>query len=475
MTDTSSSIEGPGKGKAFFDRAKTVAATGNFDYAIDMYIEGLNREPDNLNEHKALREVAFRRKMAGGKVPSGLLGPKPPFKGKNPKEALLNAEWTLSKDFGNRAAMMTMMRNAAQLNYVDVAVWIGTMARENNRTDKSPKLDVYLELADIFEKIGEFNEASKSVQEAIQLKPNDMELHTRAKDLSAQETLKRGQYEKGEDFKKSIKDTEETKKLMEEENLSRSEEYRIKAVMTSKAEYDKNPLEVQNIAKHAKALTDMDEESYENQAIDILNKAYNETKVYRFKVQLGDIKIKQFKRNERLLKDAYAADPEDKEILRQLKQLTRDRLMFELEEFRERSENFPTDMGVRFEYGARLFHTNHFDEAIAALQEAQQSPKHRVKALHYLGLSFMAQKMLPEAIDTFKRSIDEYDLAATGNKEACELFYWYGRALQENGNSPEAIDVYSKIVRWDISFRDARKRLNELRAAVGGNAAPPAA
>ena len=36
--------EGPGKGKAFFDRARSVAATGNFDYAIDMYIE----VPDNF-------------------------------------------------------------------------------------------------------------------------------------------------------------------------------------------------------------------------------------------------------------------------------------------------------------------------------------------------------------------------------------------------------------------------------------------
>src|SRR5262245_38104470 len=66
--------EGPGKGQAFFDRAKTVADTGNYDYAIEMYIQGLNREPFNVDQHKALREVAMKRRIAGGKSGGGLLG-----------------------------------------------------------------------------------------------------------------------------------------------------------------------------------------------------------------------------------------------------------------------------------------------------------------------------------------------------------------------------------------------------------------
>ncbi|MCL2645939.1 MAG: hypothetical protein FWD61_02915 [Phycisphaerales bacterium] len=477
MTDTPSTgnpIEGPGKGKVFFDRARTVAATGNFDYAINLYIDGLNREPANMVEHQALRETAFRRKVAGGKAASGLLGPKPPYKGKSSKDALLNAEWILAKDVGNRAAMMTIARNAALLDLPELVVWIGIMARENNRTDKNQKLDIYIELADIFEKIGEFNEASKCIQAAIGLKPNDMELHSRAKDLAAQETLKKGKYEKGEDFKESIKDKEVTKQLLEEENLNRSEEYRLKTLQQAKIDYEKNTKEVQVISKYAKALKDMDDEEHENTAIEMLTKAYAETKVYRFKVELGDIRIKQFKRNLRMLKEAVQADPKDAETLKQYQQLHRELLLFELGEYRERAENFPTDMAIRYEYGARLFETRHYDEAIAALQEAQNSPKHRVEALHYLGRAFMAQKMVPEALDTFKRSIDEYDLAPTGDRKSRELHYWYGVALQENGSIPEAIDVFSKIVRWDISYKDARKRLNDLRAGAAAPPAPPA-
>ena len=38
-------------------------------------------------------------------------------------------------------------------------------------------------------------------------------------------------------------------------------------------------------------------------------------------------------------------------------------------------------------------------------------------------------------------------------------------------NIREAIDIYSKVVRWDIAFYDARKRLNDLRASLEGGAA----
>ena len=110
------SEEGPGKGKVYFERASAVAATGNFDYAIDLYIQGLFREPFNMDQHKQLREVAFHRKVNGGKAAGGLFGAKTPYKGKVPKEAMLNAEYLLAKDVGNITHMMQMVRNAAAAN-----------------------------------------------------------------------------------------------------------------------------------------------------------------------------------------------------------------------------------------------------------------------------------------------------------------------------------------------------------------------
>ena len=56
------------KAMAFFDRAEEVAATDNFDYAIEMYLDGLATWPTALEEgHKPLRDIALRRQAAGVK------------------------------------------------------------------------------------------------------------------------------------------------------------------------------------------------------------------------------------------------------------------------------------------------------------------------------------------------------------------------------------------------------------------------
>ena len=72
-------------------------------------------------------------------------------------------------------------------------------------------------------------------------------------------------------------------------------------------------------------------------------------------MQMGDVRMKQFKRNMRVLREAVKADPNDKEMLRQYQELNKERLAFELAEFRERADHIPTDLQIKFELGARLW------------------------------------------------------------------------------------------------------------------------
>ncbi len=460
--------EGPGKGDPYFLRAAQVAATGNFDYAIDMYIQGLQREPFNIEEHRKLREVGFHRKVAGGKPAGGMFGTKTPFKGKTPKEAMLNAEYLLAKDVGNITHMVNMAKSAAELNLAEVVMWIGPILQEANRTNKSPKVDLYTDLAALFAKVGDYARASQAAELARLLKPSDGALDNLVKQYAAQSTLKSGNYEKGGDFKESIKDRDQTKKLMEEENLSQSDDYRRKAVEAARADYERNPHEMQFIQKYAKALADTEDEASENLAIEVYTKAAAATKVYRFKMAAGDVRIKQLKRNLNLLKEAARQHPDDADLKGQIEKAIQDRAEFELGEFKERSDRFPTDLVIRYEYGRRLYETGHFDEAIGALQEAQNNPKYRVESLHLLGRAFMQQKMLPEALDTLKQSIEDYDMAMSGDTKSKGLHYWYGRALEDSGKVQAAIDIYSQVIRWEFNYLDTKKRLAELRGQLAG-------
>ena len=56
------------RARDFFRRGSEVAYALNFDYAIELYLDGLNFWPEALEEgHMKLREIALRRQAAGGK------------------------------------------------------------------------------------------------------------------------------------------------------------------------------------------------------------------------------------------------------------------------------------------------------------------------------------------------------------------------------------------------------------------------
>ncbi len=451
--------EGPGKGKAFFDRARTVAESGNYDYAIDMYIEGLNREPQNLVEHEALRDISLRRKIQGGKP----RGAKAYFKGKTPKEAMLNAEYQLAKDPGNIPAMQMMLKQANIAGYVDVVRWFGPIFIHANRTQKAPQARLYLEMADLYEGLGDFRLATDCIQAALQMTPNDMDLIGRVKDLSAKHVLQEGKYERGGDFKDSLRNKQETQELLQEGELDKSEQHRRKQLEQARADYEANKIDHQAIAKYVAALLQIEDEDEENQAIDVLTQAFKTTGSYRYKLTIGNVRMKQFKRNARLLTDAIKDNPADRELREEYRRLEEEQLKFELEEFADRVKHYPTDQLFMYEYGRRLYVAKRFDEAITAFQQAQHHPKHRPQALHLLGRSFMERNMKDEAADTLKRAIDEYELADTGDHTSKEFYYWLGRVNEDLGRSQEAMATYSKITQWDISFSDARQRLERLR------------
>ena len=56
------------RGREFFHKGSEVAYALNYDYAIELFLDGISFWPDALEEgHKPLRDIALRRQAAGGK------------------------------------------------------------------------------------------------------------------------------------------------------------------------------------------------------------------------------------------------------------------------------------------------------------------------------------------------------------------------------------------------------------------------
>ena len=112
----------PDKAAKFFEHARTVAQTGNYSYAIDMYARGLRFEPDNMESHIALYETAVRYFNSNGKPASGkeiraIDGP-------NPADKMAVAEFAWAKDINNLALAMKLMAAIGKADEKEFGQWL---------------------------------------------------------------------------------------------------------------------------------------------------------------------------------------------------------------------------------------------------------------------------------------------------------------------------------------------------------------
>ena len=132
MKNSGDSSEGHEKAKLFFERGDVVADTGNYEYAIDMYIQGLSIDPENVEAHQTLRDISLKRKAGGGKK-MGAFEQVKQIKAKDQKQAMLNAEKLLAYDPGNTDHMLKLLQNAQKAGFYDTVIWIGLILQRANR------------------------------------------------------------------------------------------------------------------------------------------------------------------------------------------------------------------------------------------------------------------------------------------------------------------------------------------------------
>lgn len=471
----------PRKARRFFEHAQAVADTRNYDYAIECYINGLRHEPDNLDKHEALRDVALRRKVAGGK-PAGLAEK---FKsgGNTPVDKMLHAEMLWAKDPLNARLMRDVMKWAVEadqaepeLNLAEVAYWVGGLALEFNAQTPKPDKNLYIQLRDLFAQIQAFDKAVDACKMALRLDPNNEKLLGELKNLEAEKTMQEGGYSSGQKveeggFRRFVRDTQKQRELEQSDAIAKTASAVDEMIARRRAEFEEDPQDLDRLQKLVDALVAKEVDETENEAIKLLKQAWDQTGQYRYKVRIGDIQMKQLNRRIRQLKAQADQNPDDAEARKRLEEAARKRLAFELQEYQERVKNYPTDMGLRFELGKRLYQARSYDEAIGAFQQAKADPKFRAMAHEFLGSCYLHKGWYDEAIDTLEQGIEAHPVP--DDRLALELRYLLMDALERSarkGQNQEqarrAREVASQILQTDINFRDIRLRVDKLRELV---------
>jgi hypothetical protein len=120
------------KAEVFFTRAAKVAGVGSFDYAIEMYMQGLAIAPHHLDGHKALRRVGIERRLSGGGRLDVFQTTKLDMPGRTPQDDLLASAKLLAYDPENLDYVRRMLAAATALGMTDVADWLSGLLRPSS-------------------------------------------------------------------------------------------------------------------------------------------------------------------------------------------------------------------------------------------------------------------------------------------------------------------------------------------------------
>ncbi|MHC4741455.1 MAG: tetratricopeptide repeat protein [Planctomycetota bacterium] len=449
------------KAYSFFERARQFAERKNYDYAMDMYLDGLKHAPDALEEgHIPLCELGLKRLGEGGKKPS--IRDKMKHRGgKTPLERMLNAEYLFARDPEHMAYAEDMLRAAVDGGYNKTAGWLANLVFQTNNGAAKPSALTYILLKDAYRKLGQFDKALVACQKASALRPDDGDLADEFKNLSAELTMARGRYDKQEDFRSSIKNREEQEKRQAQASVVKTVDYRVKAVEDARQQLAKNPDIPKNIFDLAAALSDMETNEAENEAIELLENAYKTKSDFSFRQRAGLLRTKQVRRKIRQAKNIIEANPNNEKAKKVLGQLTAYLDKIELEHYRLCMVNYPTDLQAKYEYGVRLVRNKRYDEAIPLFQEAQKDPRRKIGCMNQIGVCFFMKGWFADSIDVLERAIESYQLKDDAMGK--ELRYNLARAHEEKGDLEKALEIYRKIAQTDFSYKDVSRRVDKLR------------
>ena len=100
------------------------------------------------------------------------------------------------------------------------------------------------------------------------------------------------------------------------------------------------------------------------------------------------------------------------------------------------------------------------DEAISEFQQALHAAPSHLPSYELLGQCFIDKGEPKAAVRTLTKALD---LPFEVEDELMGIYYYLGRAHEQVGNKPQAVEFYDRVFSLDINFADVTERLRALR------------
>jgi len=451
--------------RRIYNKANEASQRENFDYAIALFNQVLDKEPTFFECRKALREAQFKKagdsgggffkKMLSGAGSSPQVAKARLALSKNPAEAIAIAEQILNGDPNNSGAHRIIVEAAQALDLPHTGIMSLETLLKNSPKDKNLAIEFAEALA-----AGGGNSAlgEQILSDLLRTRPGDIELSKALKNLSARKTMDKGGYSSLEGGKGSyrdiLKNKEEAISLEQEKRVVKAEDVAERLIGEYEARLETEPNNLKLVRELAKLYT---EKKQFERALEFYDRIRNSPMGNDPSLEraIADTVVRRFDYQ------AEQLDPSAPDYAEQSAKIQAERLNFQVAECQKRVEKYPTDLVIRFEMGALYFQAGKIGEAIPEFQKAQGNPHKRIAAMSYLAQCFAKRKMFDLAARTLQNAIKEKPVF---DDEKKELTYNLGCVLEGMGKKDEAIEQFKQIYEMDAGYKDVTAKVEAFYA-----------
>ena len=468
-------VPSPDKARPFVERALKAVDQSSFDVALVYFAHAMKFDPANVVVYDQMFECAKQFYGTGGRP--AVASEMKPLEGPGAVYKLAIAVLYWMRDLNNLDRALDLLQAAVAAQQQAFGAWaapkIFNLLSVAHR-DK-PNKKALLRAKDLFMQVEAWEEAKLCVETALRLDPYDMQLDREFKQILANRAIEAAGYHKDGgatgNFRGNVKDLETQRALAEHEAITGSAGTEECNLARTKAYYEAAPSVPENVNKYCVALRRMGTPEHEATAYRVYLKGFEDLKEYRFRMAAGDIKLLRAQRELTKAEDAAKAAPQDAAAAATFARIRKAVLDLQVAEFRERSQQYPTDRSIRAELGRILYEIGEYEEAMGCLQLAKDEPKMRVAAAHMLGRCFAVASWHSEAVGEFKDALAALDVTTQDREQDIKYdlmlsLIEIARADRNAQAARDAAEICSAILRNDISYRDIRQRRKDLDALV---------
>lgn len=444
-------------------RGKAAADSNNRDYAVQILLDVVKREPTFLAGRQMLRAVEIQRYKAQSSLSKQLSAVKTAAAAmrasgalkKNPTEAITLAEEVLAADPYNSKGNEVLGDAAMALDMPEIAILAHETVADANPNDKK-NLNA---LAQLCLRLSDFNRAIAVFERILVIDPRDGDAQSGMKNATAQLASSTGGWEKGGDFRESLRDKGQSIQIEQESKVTNSADQIADQIKRLNDQVQSHP----NNLVYPKQIADLylKQEDYEN-AIVWYTYTFDQGGQTDASLEktIGNLQIKKIDKDIAAARENVEASAGDAALEQSwsdyLAQLVTYRRQLALQTAQSRVQRYPNDKQFHYELGRAYVELEMYKEARPALQEGKRQPSVRFEAANLLGICYWKSNMLDLAEKELRAAAGEIPIMNDVKKE---ILYNLGCVLEAAAKKDEAIDIFKEIYGVDFGYKDVAARV----------------